>query len=59
VFYAVTYNMTQITWSTKFLGLGWRAIGMEEIDVYTTIVLSEMEKLRWRLYPVSDDQESR
>ncbi len=32
---------------------------MEEIDVYTTIVLSEMEKLRWRLYPVSDDQESR
>jgi len=50
--------MTQITWSTKFLGLGWRAIGMEEIDVYTTIALSETEELGWRLNPASDDQKS-
>ncbi len=32
---------------------------MKEIDVHTTVALSEMEKLGWRLYPVSDDQESR
>ena len=48
--------MTQITWLTKFCSIGWSAIGMEKIDVYTTIVLSETEKLGWCLYPVSDDQ---
>ena len=50
--------MTQITWLTK-CSVGWSAVGMEKIDVYTTIALSETEKLEWRLYPVSDDQKSR